>query len=173
METPTLASTNNDTLGTIRELVASLEALAQEIESDEERLMDKKKRFNLIKNETLPELFLEADITELTSSSGKKLTLRTFFVGNAKSDKALTWLEENGFGSLINNTVTAKFKKGENEEAQELEEWLKTRGFGFTAKEAIHHATLNSFINEQITADPDNFPRELFNAHEVKEIKIK
>ena len=140
---------------------------------DREAILDKlKAQHKLISEDNLPTLFDDAGITEITAANGVKIKLSKFYVGNVKNPDAMKWLEDNGFDTIIDNTFTVKFQRGEETDAKQLETDLDDLGVPYTRKEAIHHARLKSFINEQIEQNPD-FPQDVFNVVAISRVKSK
>jgi hypothetical protein len=172
---PTFLNSTNSSpttglLEQINELVAKLVELEEQIEADEKSLQELKNAHKLISESHLPDLFDQAGLTEIKASNGKIIKLTEFYVGDTKNPEALRWLEENHLDTIIKNTFTINFGRGEESEARKLESELETLGLPFQRKEAIHPSTLKSFINEQVEQNPD-FPQLIFNVQKISRVK--
>ena len=163
---------SEDTLDQIKGLAEAMVTLENQIEDKQGELDALQSRYKHITDQLLPDLFAMHDINNITTRSGKNIELMEFYVGSAGSDEAVNWLVENDFDSIIKNTITVSFGKGEASHANELAEELRSKGMGFNQKEAIHHSTLKSFINEQCKENPD-FPRDLFKVVQIRRVKTK
>ena len=161
-----------DTLDQIKGLCNGLKTLNEEIKEAEQHLDHLVNKRKHIEESLLPDLFSEAGISDITMDDGRKVVLKEFYVGSMKNPGTTEWLDRNGFGDLIKNTLTINFGRGENSLSKELKDYLIEKGLGYSDKEAVHHATLRSFINEQIEVNPD-FPRELFNVTAIRKVETK
>ena len=116
-----------------------------------------------------------AQITELVLIDGTKITLRPFY--NAKIPPPLTqeayqWLEEHNHDGIITSGFSIKFPKSERDQANRARDALRELGIPVVVEDSIHHATLKSFVREQIEADAE-LPRELFGVYEGKIVTFK
>lgn len=115
-----------------------------------------------IETEDLPLLMKELGLQELTLADGSKVAVKedvNCAITEARRPEAHAWLLANGFGGLIKSEVRVAFDRGEIERAREVAE--KVGGF---VVEAVHPATLKSFVKEQRAAGT-NLPTELFGIH--------
>lgn len=167
-----------DSLDQIKGLTKYLQTLDELIEKKKKELEELESKRKTISEETLPDLFDEAGITAVDTDEGKRMSLDEFFVGSipkeaGKSAETIRWLEENGFDSIIKNTVTVNLDRGEHEKVRRIVDALEGVGVNPSVKERIHHQTLRAFINERMGQNPDEFPRELFNVSKIRRIKVK
>ena len=125
----------------------------------------------------IPELLESAGMKELKLTSGKKISIvdeLSFNISEAKRPACMNWLRDNGFDSIIKNTVTAQFAKGEDAAANELYEKLLTVGLNVSHKEDVHWQTMKAFLKEQIRGNALSVgDKELFGVDEYKLAKIK
>lgn len=170
---PPMMEQTEDTLDQIKALCGHLETLDDQIEEKTKELTELVAKRKDTAERILPELFESAGISELTTDSGTRIVLDEFYVGNMQNPEATAWLEENGFDSLIKNSFSINLKKGESDTANQIIRFLQELRVGFSNKEAVHHATLKSFINEQLEQDNNNFPRDLFNVQAIRRVKTK
>jgi hypothetical protein len=161
-----------DTLDQIKALCKHLETLDAQIEEKTKELEELASKRRDTAERILPELFQDAGLSEITTDSGTKIVLSEFYVGNTKDPRSLDWLEANGFSDIIKNSFSINLKKGESDIAERIYAFLVENQIGFANKESIHHATLKSFINEQVEQN-DNFPTDLFNVQAIRRVQTK
>lgn len=132
-------------------------------------LAEAKAAVQRLEQEDLPELMQELGLASFKLEDGASVDLtQDVFCGitEARRASAHKWLLDNGFGGLIKTQVVAEFGKGELDAANEA-----ARTIGGTVKEAVHPATLKSFVKEQL-AKGSPLPTELFGINPFNKIKI-
>jgi hypothetical protein len=160
----------------IGELTEELVKQFDEIEKIEEQLRQKREQYRMLSEVTLPEQLLALGLTELKHESGVKLVLETFYqakIPDSKEQEAYDYLERTGNDSIIKTDVTAKFGKGEKEEAMKMVNILREQGVVPQVKTGIHHSTLRAFVKEQLESGAPGFPQEAFGVYVGNRIKIK
>jgi hypothetical protein len=85
---------------------------------------------------------------------------------------AIMWLNANGAGSIVKNTVTLQFGKGEEQKAAEAMDLLREKGFDYENKKSVHHTTLSATLREMLE-EGVNVPMQLLGAHVMPFVKIK
>ena len=149
--------------------VGMLDKLIADLEKEAASLAEKRKH---IANTLLPDAMNEAGIAEVVSSEGQRFKLKEFYAASiteARRDAAHSWLREHGHGGIIKNEVV--IKPANHEAVEQVCTELTAMNVPYTTKEAIHHATLRSFVNEEIESGRD-FPKELFGAVLIREVKV-
>lgn len=142
-----------------RENVASLEQQLSTAKSDLTRL----------EQEDLPDLMMELGLSSFKMDNGASVEIVNEVQCGISEDRrrdAHNWLIEHNFGGLIKTEVSVAFGKGELEQAQALAEQVHGQ-----VKEAVHPATLKSFIKEQMAAG-SAVPFELFGVRPYNKVKI-
>jgi hypothetical protein len=130
----------------------------------EEDLKTAKELAARMETETLPELMREAGIIDFRLASGQRVSVKEDVHCGITEDhkfEAHRWLIDHGFGSFIKTAVTIEFGRGDVEQAESLAVRLNEDGLPATLDEKVHHATLKSFINEQL-AQGKSVPFDLF-----------
>ena len=87
-------------------------------------------------------------------------------------DQCFHWLEENGLGDIIKNTVSANFGRGEDESAKTLMNSLEKEGYSLMQKKWVEPMTLKAVIKEQVEKGSD-LPLDTFNVYVGRKIKVK
>jgi hypothetical protein len=82
------------------------------------------------------------------------------------------WLENNGLGDIIKNTVSANFGRGEDDAAKNLMTTLEGDGHDLTQKKWVEPMTLKAVVKEQVEKGND-LPLETFNVYVGQKIKVK
>lgn len=139
------------------------------VESLEAQLAAAKADLTRIEQEDLPDLMMELELKSFKMENGASVDIVadvTCGITEEKRAAAHAWLTEKGFGGLIKTDVIVTFGKGEQAAAQEC-----AAAVGGTLKEAVHPATLKSFIKEQLAAGAP-VPFDLFAVRPFNRVKI-
>jgi len=158
------------------ELIDRMIELEDRVKSLEEELKAEEADLRLLSQEAIPSKMDELQLTEASLQDGTKVTVSQKVKASIPTDpdkrsEALSWLRDNGHGSLIKNEVTASFGRGEDEMAEELLKELTEKEFSVSKKQDVHYQTLNAFVNEQLR-EAQNIPLDLFNAFTYRQTKI-
>ena len=149
-----------------------LEAL---VERSEAVLSALKRRLAHISETKIPDAMLAMGMSEFKLDTGHKLTVKKFYSATCKGNEeaCFNWLRENEHGDIIKSEVKVSFGKGEDEKMLAFQAKLKDDKVEFSSNVGVHHSTLKAFVREQIEADPDKFPREMFKVYEGNKTTIK
>lgn len=163
-------------------LLASISALADEAKTLEAKIADMEEQVRICKEQhrlivqyRLPELMEVAHQSELTSLSGRKITLCEIIrasIPKAREAEAVSWLRENGFSSIIKNQVSVEINKGQDELAKKIVDKLRLSDLKPEFRSLVHPQTLQKTIREMIE-EGIKVPFDLFGVYEQKEVKIK
>jgi len=139
--------------------LASVQAIADRIVSYEKRvrslefdLKQAKKSLQKFTDEDLPSKMLELGIKNFTLSDGSKIEVKETYgarISEEKKDKAFAWLRAKGESDIIKNTVTVRFGKEKDNEAQSLIEDLIKKQWEPEQKQEVHTATLKAWVKER------------------------
>lgn len=158
--------TDNE-LATVSSLAQKQLALAKEVSSIEDLLKAKKEELRLTQEQELPDAMSAAGLTQITLSSGEKISINEFYsayISKANQQQAYQWLLDNGHEGIIKNEVSLKFNRGESDIVDETVLALKSRGLAPEVKQSIHPSTLKAFVKEQLTTGND-IPTEPFGVY--------
>lgn len=148
------------------------------------RLKEREAQLKHMREETIPEAFAAAGMGGFTMSQGWEVEVAPFVhtsftqkMDAEKREKALAWLRETDNDSLIKNTVSVSFGKGEDAKSQALVEHLREQGLTPKEAETIAASSLQKFIRLELEANRD-VPLDLFNAYTgvrstIKRPKVK
>lgn len=142
-----------------------MRAQAAEVERLETELKAAKSAYLRTEREDLPTLMEELGLTELKLHDGTVVVIKPDVdcgISEERRQPAMRWLEDNGFGALIKTKVELAFGRDQRDVALRTAHSLEEQGFeNVIMKEEVHHATLKSFIKEQLeNARP--LPLDLF-----------
>ena len=141
--------------------------LALQVSELEANLKAKKEELRLNSEQELPAAMQAAGLTQITLSTGEKISINEFYkahISKANQEKAYEWLVSNGHEGLIKNEVLLKFGREETEVVNQTVSALQSRGLSPEVRQSIHPSTLRAFIKEQFTSGND-IPTEPFGIY--------
>jgi len=152
-------------LESVAELLREQLRLESVIEDTEEQLKGYKEHLRKLSGETIPEKMAELGMTSTEMYDGSKVeVVSDIKVSIPKVDlkrqaACYKWLEDNGLGDIIKNSVGISFGKGESNMATHLQETIKEMGLIPEVKVSVHPSTLKATIkkwHEEGKSVPDN-----------------
>ena len=149
--------------------------LATQVSEIEADLKAKKEELRLTSEQELPDAMQSAGLTQITLSSGEKISINEFYnahISKANQEKAYQWLIENGHEGLIKNEVLLKFGREESLVVEETVSALQSRGLSPEVRQSVHPSTLKAFVKEQFTSGND-IPTEPFSIYIGTKATIK
>lgn len=154
-------------------LVVEMGEISSAVKELEDDLELKKERAVDIARVLIPDLMDELQMSEIKFEDKTKITVNKKVkasITKANENAAFDWLIANKFGGLIKSSINAEFSREEIDEARAIIEELREREVDATLKEAVHPATLTSFVGERLEAG-ETLP-ECFSVFEYREAKI-
>jgi hypothetical protein len=159
-------------IGTLAQRQVDLE---QEIDDLNCKLSERQKELDQVRDKDLPDLLLGVGLTELKLKNGEKISVDKMVFASIKGENkesCLSWLDENGFGSIIKYKLEVDAGKGGTEQINRIIELAKQLGIKAESKNDVHPSTLKAFVKEQLDK-VSNFPVDLFSVHIINRTKIK
>lgn len=150
-----LAGPSQESLSVVGELAKRQVAMEDEIARIEATLAEKNKALYKLKTIDLPTAMEAAGVKFVGLPDGTKVEVTDFVTGNIKEENrtaAHKWLRDNGFGSLIKNTIALAFGMGEEKKCGSIAAYLEKRRIPFDRKEAVNTQTLRAFVRERLQA---------------------
>ena len=123
MEKDTQPDLKVDDLDNISELGRQLADLEEKIQIQEEHLKNLKTDYRKLSEDTLPNKLQELGVSEFKLADGTSMSVQTYYSARITPDNrdaCFHWLENNGLGDVIKNTVSANFGRGEDDAAKLL-----------------------------------------------------
>jgi len=164
-------------LESVAELLREQLRLESVIADTEEQLKGYKEHLRKLSGETIPEKMAELGMTSTEMYDGSKVeVVSDIKVSIPKVDlkrqaACYKWLEDNGLGDIIKNSVGISFGKGESNMATHLQETIKEMGLIPEVKASVHAGTLKATIKKW-HEEGKSLPEELFFLHFGQTTKI-
>jgi hypothetical protein len=139
---------------------------------EEAKQAGKRKRY--YSEKAIPEALSALGLSGVTLDDGRKVTVTPeVYVDLTEASKpaAFQWMEEQGFGDLINTQVACTFGRGERSHAQEVADLLSAAGYQTESKDTVHYQTLRAWAKDLLTQGvllPDFFNAFLGSKTRVK-----
>lgn len=159
-----------------------LQAMAQKmvdqeekVKEVEEQLKEEKLKLNDMQMVDLPEMFAEYGLSKIELEDGSVISVKeevSCAITAKNKPMALKWLIDNNYGGLIKTEVAIAFERGDYEAAQKAMDELTEKYGEVQGKQAVHPATLKSFVKERMEAG-DNIPMDLFSVHPYSKATLK
>jgi hypothetical protein len=162
-------------LGNISDLGRQLAELEEKIRLEEEHLKSLKDDYRKISEDLLPNKLRELGVSEFKLADGTSMSIQQYYSARITPDNrdvCFHWLENNGLGDIIKNTVSANFGRGEDDAASELMTKLENEGHSLVQKKWVEPMTLKAVVKEQVEKGTD-LPLEAFNVYVGQKIKVK
>lgn len=162
-------------LSNISEMGRQLTDLEEKIQIQEKQLKSLKEDYRKISEDLLPNKLRELGVSEFKLADGTSMAIQQYYSARITPDNrdvCFHWLETNGLGDVIKNTVSANFGRGEDEAAQTLMTELEDQGHTLTQKKWVEPMTLKAVVREQVEKGND-LPLEAFNVYVGQKIKVK
>ena len=166
---------SDDKLSVIKNLVNEMIKIQMSIAQLEEMLATSKERLQHLSSKSVPDALASANLKTFTTDNGFKVEIKpviTAKIDDSNRQKCHDWLIQTGNSGLIKHVISADFDKGEDALARQLIKFLQAIEAPYTDKEAVHWATLNAFVKEQINKGAD-FPLDMFKVFIGNTTKIK
>mgnify|MGYP003124720083 CR=1 FL=1 len=145
-----------------------------EVQKVEDKLKKLKETERELSEMTIPSAMQAAGLSMLKLENGVTVDVRPFYAAKipaSKQEEAFEWLRENGAGGLIKNIVSLNFGKSEDQEASNLVEDLKTRGYAVDQKMKVEPMTLKAYVKERIQ-NGQKIDMELFGVYIASKTKL-
>lgn len=146
-----LQNADIDLLGKLGETVDEKISLEAEIAELKSQLIDKEKLLKEYDQIKIPQLVEAAGLSEVTTKSGFKVTIKNEYRGNiseANSTIALDWFIKSGGADTIKNNYVIPVSIADKTIAKSLEDILSKVGLDYSRKLGIAWNTLAGVIKE-------------------------
>ena len=161
-------------LKTLTEKATEMIRLEELVEDKQASLKATQKELKALAEEEIPALLSEVGLSEITLSNGAKISTNAYYfarITEHNRDEAFTWLQDNGHGDIIKNTVSVSFGRDEDVDAEKLLTNLQDDGFTTSGKKWVEPMTLKAFVREQVENGND-LPLETFNVYIGQKTRI-
>tara|TARA_S200002703_G_C3797042_1_gene246123 strand:+ start:2228 stop:2761 length:534 start_codon:yes stop_codon:yes gene_type:complete len=151
-----------------------LQKLDDAIKEAEQTLGQLKAEYRELSEVDIPSMLSELGLSEITLKDGNKISTSTYYsarISEDKRDEAFQWLNNNGFGDIVKNTVSVSFGREEDDSAKKLVDSLEDNGYATAQKKWVEPMTLKAFVREQVEKGSD-LPLETFNVYIGQKTRI-
>lgn len=165
---------NASDLGDLGKAAEDLVAKQLEIEGAEHALKRLKAEERRISQEVIPALMDNIGLAKITLNTGNVIEVKDAVqcsIPVSNRDRAYEWMVEHGHGDLIKTALTAKFGRGEKDDAAAAAEVLHKIGIHASLAESVHPGTLKAWARQEIEGGRMP-PSDLFNVHVVRLTKV-
>ena len=169
-----LEGSGDDRLKAVGSFCEQLETVRTKIADRKSELKKLEEQEFKLENESIPTLLDEIGMKAVTLSSGSKVEIQEVYkahISEANKPEAFMWLRDNGFDDIIKNDIVCSFGRGEEDNASELYQRLRTEGQAPIQKSGVHASTLKAFVKEQILKGAD-LPQDKFGVYVTNKVKI-
>ena len=172
-----LGKVDDSDLRSIADVCQRLVDLEDEAATLEEQLKHKKEEMLSIRQEKIPELMREKNLTQLKLNDGSSIDVQPFYGINIPKDPdqratAYQWLRDNNLGDIIKNEVFARFGRDEDGKALEFTKLATANGYEVQQDMSVHSQTLKATLKELHQKGADLPPQEIFKTFVGRQAKI-
>lgn len=114
---------SDEVVSRLGQLILEQQSCADTVTALEARLKEEKEKLRTLTEQTLPEAFDAASMSEFVTLDGKRFVVEPFITASLTEGKkpfAIEWLAENGHDELVKPTITIMYGKGERSVAREV-----------------------------------------------------
>jgi archaellum component FlaC len=162
-------------LGEVSELIKQLDEAKQRVAALEADVKEAKSVVHKLENVDIPSAMLELGVSSVTTDNGLEVKVQPFVDGSfikGAEDKAIAWLEDNGFGDIIKASLSLALDRGDIDTAKAIAERVEDEfGVAPALKETVHPQTLKAFIRRCDEAGVD-LPDDAFRVYRGSVAKL-
>ena len=143
----------NDGISSIAKIAEQILAKQKEVENLTEDLKKAKAKLLKLTDEELPSAMQELNVSSFALGDGSQVTLKATYgarISEDNRDDAFEWLRARNEADIIKNTVTVRFNREQDNEAQALVDDLVQRQMSPEQKSEVHPGTLRSWAKGRI-----------------------
>tara|TARA_R110000824_G_scaffold78110_6_gene197297 strand:- start:3923 stop:4498 length:576 start_codon:yes stop_codon:yes gene_type:complete len=143
----------NDGISSIAKIAEQILAKQQEVENLTENLKKVKAKLLKLTDEELPSAMQELNVSSFSLGDGSQVTLKATYgarISEDNRDDAFEWLRVRNEADIIKNTVTVRFNREQDNEAQALVDDLVQRQMSPEQRSEVHPQTLRSWAKTRI-----------------------
>jgi hypothetical protein len=165
---------NQPNFENINKLAREQYDLQEQIAGVEVELEQLNTRLLQLSEKILPDALEALELADYSTSDGLKVKLNSTIKGAlvvANRPAGHEWLEQSGFGALIDREVVAEFNRDEDEAASELIAELAKKGRTAQYKKSVHAGRLDAFIRRRLE-EGEKVPQDIFTVYTLRETKV-
>lgn len=168
---------SNEQMQELSYLIEQFFSYEKKIAEAEKELEHLKDNFKNISENRIPATLQAMGMKSFVTLEGKEVSFEKRWTGSISEENKVAahkWLEDNGHGSIIKNSVSANIPKGPDslKMQKEIEDFLnQKKDVVVKSEKAVHYKTLEAFIKEQKAKGVD-LPSSI-STFEITKTKIK
>lgn len=172
------AQANAPTTDELTELAALAQAqldLEMRIATVEAQVEELKEKLRVVQEQQIPDAMASIGMKKFTLSNGYSITIREDVYASIRKDylhEAVSWLDQQGLGDIVKDSVDVKFGRGDADKAKRLMDYCIKNGWAASEKLSVHPQTLKAVVKEQL-AHGIEFPEEFFSVGPLNKAIIK
>ena len=151
--------------------------LENEATTLEDQLKHIKEEMLSVRNEKIPSLMKEKNLTQLKLSDGSAIEIRNFYGISVPKDpderaEAYQWLRDHDLGDIIKNEISARFGRNEDGKALEFSKLATANGYEVQQDLKVAPMTLKATLRELHEKGADLPPQEIFKTFVGRQAKV-
>lgn len=162
----TVEAPTNEAIASLSNLAQQQLDLEREIEEAKAALEEKQASLKHLTAVVIPAAMEALKVRSLELTDGSKFEVEEKIyasISEERSEEALQWLRDNGFGGLIKNILSLSFDTDEDERAAQIRALLTEAKAAFEVKQGVHAGTLKAWAAEQLLEKKNTeLPEKLF-----------
>ena len=172
-----LERVNDSGLLNIADVCQRLVDLENEASTLENQLKDIKEEMLSIRNEKIPAVMQEKNLTQLKLNDGSSIEIKNFYGITIPKDPdqratAYQWLRDNNLGDIIKNEISARFGRNEDGKALEFSKLATANGYEVQQDLKVEPMTLKATLRELHEKGADLPPEEIFKTFVGRQAKV-
>lgn len=174
LEEKSMELPHEEALKELTTMALKANALSDKIALYETKLKELTGEYNMLINNTIPDLFDSLQLSEIKLANGVKVSIQRKFSASISEDNkffCFKWLRDNGHDGIIKHAITVDVGKNKLLYDKTIE-LLGMGGIDYEDKQTVHPQTLNAFCKEQIEQGVD-FPMNEFKVFPIRITKFK
>ena len=174
-----LERVNDSGLLSIADCCQRLVDLENEASTLEDQLKHIKEEMLSIRQEKIPAIMQEKNLTQLKLNDGSSIDVKPFYsISIPPKDRpddraeAYQWLRDNNLGDIIKNEISARFGRDEDGKALEFSKLATANGYEVQQDMTVHIQTLKATLRELHEKGADLPPEEIFKTFVGRQAKV-
>jgi|TARA_R110000796_G_scaffold234183_3_gene352798 hypothetical protein len=152
--------------------------LENEATTLEEQLKHVKEEMLSVRNEKIPALMQEKNLTQLKLNDGSSIEIKNFYGISVPKDpdqraEAYQWLRDHDLGDIIKNEISARFGRNEDGKALEFSKLATANGYEVQQDLKVEPMTLKATLRELHEKGADLPPEEIFKTFVGRQAKVQ
>jgi hypothetical protein len=163
-----------ETLADISKLAIVQVGLEAAVAQKERELAELKAKLREVRERMLPDALAAANTRLHVTLDGIKVEIDEdlkMSIPEKNKPACASWLQAHGLGALVVPTVVVPLRKGQDNEAAMIAEWLDAQGFSYSVREDVNTASVKAAFRRRLEqGEPVDL--DLFGGFQLRQSKI-